>query len=340
MNQSASLDLNTEYPPPDEARDIERMLSHIAALHHPQTDGRMLRAQHAKNTGCVRASFIVDPDLSDEYRHGLFKEPRTFDAIVRFSNASDAVAADGKGTARGMAIKVQNVEGRRAIEGDGDTSQDFLLVNEPAFVFAAVKDYTLLFGLRRRLRLDPLALLLFAFRYPRQAFKVAKAKTQTVEGSLICRYFSMTPFLLGPRAVKFSAKPDPANSEPGPTGLNQDFDFLFERLADHLRNHGAAFEFMVQFQTDAKRMRIEDAMTVWPESDSQFRRVARLVIPPQDLGSEENRAFRNSIEPLSFTPWHALADHKPLGGLNRLRRFAYELSVRRRREFTEKGSMS
>jgi hypothetical protein len=326
------LQLNTEYPPADEAEDVEHMVEHIKSLHHPQTDGRVLRAQHAKDTGSVRARFLVDPDLPQEYRFGVFREPRTYEAIVRFSNASDLSAPDGKGTARGMAIKVLKVEGARAIEGDAETDQDFLLVDAPSFVIAAVKDYTMLFGPRRRIRVDPLALLIFSFSYPRQARKVLIAKTGKTPGKLIQRYWSMTPFRLGPRAVKFSAKPEAINFTPPPSGHEGDSDFLFERLADHLKNGGAAFEFMVQFQTDAERMKIEDAMTEWSEAESPFRCVARLVIPAQDVESQENRAFRASVERLSFTPWHALADHRPLGGLNRLRRVAYEASLQRRRE--------
>jgi hypothetical protein len=53
-----TLELNKEYPPVDEAADIERMAALIEAIHHPQKDGRVLRAQHAKDTGCVKAQFI------------------------------------------------------------------------------------------------------------------------------------------------------------------------------------------------------------------------------------------------------------------------------------------
>jgi hypothetical protein len=68
----------------------------------------------------------------------------------------------------------------------------------------------------------------------------------------------------------------------------------------------------------------------WDESESPFRKVATVRIFAQDLDSPEMRAFRASCETLSFSPWHALAVHKPLGGINRLRRVAYEQSVRHR----------
>jgi hypothetical protein len=87
---------------------------------------------------------------------------------------------------------------------------------------------------------------------------------------------------------------------------------------------------MVQFQEDPVSMPIEDASVEWNESRSRFRKVGTIRIPAQDLESPEMLEFRNSCEVLSFNPWHALADHRPLGGLNRLRRGSYEMSVRRR----------
>jgi len=331
MNNS-KLTLNTEYPPADEAADIQRMVELVMELHHPQTDGRVLRAQHAKDTGCVKAQLIVETGLAEEYRFGVFKEPRTYNnVVIRFSNASEFAESDSSGTPRGMAVKVLNVDGERAIEGDGDSSQDFLLVDSPAFIFSAVKDYTALFALRRRLKNDKLALGAYAFSYPRQAFNVVAAKSHKIKGSLIRQYWSMAPFQLGPRAVKFSAKPRDVNFRPPlPDGPGHVDNFLFKALATHLKDNDASFDFMVQFQTDPERMKIEDAMVEWKDSDSAFHKVATVLIPSQNLGSPENRSFRDSCEGLSFTPWHALADHRPLGGLNRLRRVAYEASVKRR----------
>jgi hypothetical protein len=49
--------------------------------------------------------------------------------------------------------------------------------------------------------------------------------------------------------------------------------------------------------------------------------VATLVIPRQTFDTPERRAFGES---LSFTPWHAIEEHRPLGSLNRARRQIYE----------------
>jgi hypothetical protein len=325
------LELNTEYPPPNEPADIQEMAALIQALHHPQKDGRVLRAQHAKDTGCVKAQLIVEPDLPDEYRYGVFSEPRTYDVVIRFSNASEFAASDAAGTPRGMAIKIPHVDGERVIEGDGDSSQDFLIVDSPTFIFGAVKDYSALFALRHRLKNDALALLAYFPLHPRQAMNVIKARRHTINSPLLQQYWSMSPFRLGPRAVKFTAKPQDANFHSPPLPGPEDAEgFLFQRLANHLKRNDASFDFKVQFQTDPERMPIENAMVEWKESDSPFRKVATVRIPAQDLGSAEMQSFRASCENLSFNPWHTLAEHRPLGGLNRLRRAAYEVSVQRR----------
>jgi hypothetical protein len=55
--------------------------------------------------------------------------------------------------------------------------------------------------------------------------------------------------------------------------------------------------------------------------------VARIEIPPQEFDTPGQNLF---CEALSFTPWHALPDHRPIGVMNRLRKVVY-LSVSRYR---------
>ena len=45
-----------------------------------------------------------------------------------------------------------------------------------------------------------------------------------------------------------------------------------------------------------------------------------LHIPAQQVDSAAQRAFG---ENLSFTPWHSLPEHRPLGGINRARKIVY-----------------
>ena len=48
--------------------------------------------------------------------------------------------------------------------------------------------------------------------------------------------------------------------------------------------------------------------------------VATIRIPRQTFDGAARQAF---CENLSFTPWHSLPEHRPLGGINRVRRAVY-----------------
>jgi hypothetical protein len=67
-------------------------------------------------------------------------------------------------------------------------------------------------------------------------------------------------------------------------------------------------------------MPIEDPGKEWSEAASPFRKVATLRIFRQDFDSAKQREFG---ENLSYTPWHALPEHRPLGGINRARKIVY-----------------
>jgi len=57
----------------------------------------------------------------------------------------------------------------------------------------------------------------------------------------------------------------------------------------------------------------------WSERDSPYVRVAEVRIPRQSIDGREQACERTS-----FNPWHSLSAHRPLGGMNRVRRAIYE----------------
>ena len=76
-------------------------------------------------------------------------------------------------------------------------------------------------------------------------------------------------------------------------------------------------------------MPIEDPRVEWPETMSPFRKLATIRILQQDCDSSRQAIYGDN---LSFTPWHALPEHRPLGGINRARKVIYEAISRRRHE--------
>lgn len=144
------------------------------------------------------------------------------------------------------------------------------------------------------------------------------------DNPLEIQYWSTTPYKLGAGAMKFSFRPELHEL---PTLPLKSADKLRRAMAAHLRQREARFDFLVQLQTNPQSMPIEDATQRWDEQDSPFLKVATLRIPPQTFESAAQLEFG---EKLSFSPWHCIAEHRPLGGINRARKLLYEVMSDRR----------
>jgi hypothetical protein len=99
-----------------------------------------------------------------------------------------------------------------------------------------------------------------------------------------------------------------------------DADYLSKAIERHLERVPACFDFQVQFQADPDDMPIEDASVIWNEDAASFQTVARITVEQQDFTGESNRA---KCERMAFNPWQSLAEHRPLGGINRVRQQVY-----------------
>ena len=92
------------------------------------------RGQHPKHHGFLRARFTVLENVPAELRVGLFREPKTYTAVIRFS--STAEQDDRVLDNHGMAIKVLGVKPTKLSEEQKDaetTTQDFVLLDHPLF---------------------------------------------------------------------------------------------------------------------------------------------------------------------------------------------------------------
>ena len=104
-------------------------------------ENRPLRGFHAKIHAGFIAEFQVLADLPEHTRHGVFAAPRTFPAVVRFSNGASHINPDRKPEPRGIAIKLIGVEGRKLLHGqEDDLTQDFLATSHS--VTSTVRDVT------------------------------------------------------------------------------------------------------------------------------------------------------------------------------------------------------
>jgi hypothetical protein len=334
VERGRSISYMGELVPPNEDAFIAELVSSStesinASTVNPRPPYR--RDVHAKTHGCVRAEVQTLAQLAPELRQGVFASPgRTYRAWIRYSSGNTDVQSDATKDARGMALKLTGVDGPGLLDLPADAgTQDFVMINSPMFFIRNVEEYAkfariladgnrfgYFFGLR-----NPLT---WHLRDMRLALKTLKAAPASL---LHEQYYSLTAYKFGPTlTVKFSAR---ACTTQPPARVNRGLpDFLRDEMRAELRNDSACFDLMVQPQVAGKNMPIEDPSVEWDEADSPFVPVARVTIPKQEFDTDPQKAF---CEDLSFSPWHALPDHRPLGGLNRVRRAVYLEDARYRR---------
>lgn len=280
------------------------------------------RDAHAKAHGCVRARFEVY-DTESVYNHGIFKVPGNYEAWVRFSNGSVPTIPDNKPDARGMAIKVMDVPGTQLLPSllAGKT-QDFVMVNSPAFFVRSIENYR---DLERAAAANrPFSYFLGKYYLNpfkwnlRQLYLGLSSRKKAPPTPLSTQYWSMSPYNLGPHQIKYSAKSCEVYEA---QGLDRnDPNLLREGMKSVLRSRDACFQFMVQLRDPDERMPIQDTTVVWSEEKSPFVPVARVHIPRQEFDSPQQNEL---CEDLSFNPWHAVKGMEPIGYLNELRRDLY-----------------
>jgi hypothetical protein len=316
------LELGKEYPLPDEPAQIAEILQLFTAMterKYPPGVRPMRRDAHTKTHGCLKAEFTVLPDIPEQARVGLFRTPATYQAWIRYSNAFSSIASDRDLDVRGMAVKVMGVEGEKVLESEKhEKTQDFLMISHSVFFSPNVKAYVE-FSRKYVKRESTLGYQERPDRWKQAGILYRASRRGNVTNPLTTRFWSSVPFALGSSAIKYSATPCGGADEKGRPADSQ--NFLREAMVAHLKSRDACFDFAVQFQTDPVKMPIEDPSIEWEERDSPFINVAKIHIPAQTFDSPQQMDY---AEHLSFTPWHCLPEHRPLGGVNRIRKSVYE----------------
>ena len=265
--------------------------------------------------------------------------PATYPVVLRFSTNPGDILDDTVSAPRGLAMKIIGVEGERLPGSEGDATQDFVLVNGPAFVAPDAAAFS------RSLRLLAATtdtgqlwkkLLSAALRQAVAGLKTVGVDAGTLKALggqpmthlLGETFYSQTPFRHGLHVAKLSLAPvtemlrsfkdQPVDLAGRPNGLRG-------AVIEHFRLNGGEWELRVQLRTNAQTMPVEDASVPWPEDESPYVAVARLTVAPQPAWSEERA--RQADDGLSFSPWHGIVDHQPLGSVNRARKDPYAMSA-------------
>jgi catalase len=305
--------------------------------------GHALRAVHAKSHGLLKGSFEVLPGLPPSLAQGLFQKPATYPAVMRFSTIPGDLLDDSISTPRGLAIKVIGVEGKRLEGSEQESNQDFVMVNGPTFnapnAKAFHKSLKLLVPTTDRIPdiKKGVSAVMRTVEQTLEVFGGQSALAKALGGEppthiLGESFYSQLPLRHGDYIAKVQLVPvseDLIRLSGQPIDIAQP-DILRELVIDHFRSNTSVWEFRVQLCTDLATMPIDDPTKRWDEVQSPFIAVARLTVEPQPAWSDSRSEAVD--DGMSFSPWHGLEDHRPLGELMRIRKTVYHRSQRFRSE--------
>jgi hypothetical protein len=315
--------MNTEFymgSREEEAAQFLRFANEIRDIQEKQAkdhDQAISRGFHAKAHGCLWGEMVPFPNRDPRTRFGVFAEPSVSRPVwVRFSNGVGWTQDDRKNDARGMAVKVMNVPGTKYNPDEAGT-QDFLMTNSATPVGKNAAEF-MTFAHANAKGLFPS--LLFLVSHPVSGAP-ALIHTDAITSTVNEQYWSGGAYHLGAhQTIKYTAKP--CDGSPS--------RFYGQRGPDYLKadltaaaNGPICYTLYAQFQVDPDRTPIENAAKEWTEDVAPLVRMADIKLPPQDIDSPREAEFCDS---LSFSPWHAIAAHKPMGHINRARQFVYGAS--------------
>jgi len=338
---------SVERPEPNEAQTIQGLIAAMRYVNEKTLadGGHAIRSVHAKTQGILEGYLEVDAHLPCELAQGLFAKSGRYPIVMRFSTLPGDILDDSVSTPRGLSVKIIGVEGERLSGSEGDVTQDFVLVNGPAFGAPTPKKFLPVITLLARTTDKVQGLKKVLSAVMRQVQRVIVAVTgrpnvtvATLGGQpethiLGETFYNQAPVRFGDFIAKISVapiSPELIALEQSPLNVNGVPNGLREAVVNFFRKNGGEWEVRAQLCTDLELMPIENAAVVGPEEKSPFRPIARIKVEPQTAWSEARSSAVD--DGMQFAPWHGLAAHRPLGGIMRARKEVYEAAKKFRAE--------
>jgi len=349
-----------EQPEPDFERSLQAVLDdmkqHMRGSLKTEGVGLVVRNAHAKGYGLARGEVEILSGIPNEYAQGIYAKPGRHEAMVRFSNGTNHVGDDRfLGPITGIGLKLFGIEGRTLLEDEPDSHTfDYALINHPVFFVNTLKHYIFIQSLFANLGLPPPAMtpeekeaalhrILYNFvtgkgTLPPEewAWEELGAFLQLAQHKpinlLLSTYWTMGAVRHGDYVAKVRVAPVQSFAD---RVVQREIDFdsagqVFRpALVAELRERPYEFDIQVQLSTDLVRMPVEKTTVVWPESLSPYVTVAKLRLPQQDIGGEDN--FER-MDKTSMAPWRVTEEHRPLGSIMRSRKEVYRQSSLLRHE--------
>ncbi|MDO6737647.1 hypothetical protein [Wenyingzhuangia sp. 2_MG-2023] len=295
--------------------------------------GNTKRDAHPKTHAVVKGLFHINPDLPETLKIGLFNNPSSYQAVIRFSNASHIIKPDSKPDIRGISIKLLGIKGDRVKNSIETKTQDILLMTHPTMPLGTLKKFHN--TITNTVNTNILKRLFWVVKNKTLFNKIRQAeKTHNSLSDL--SYWSTTTYAFGDKIIKY--KLTPKVHENKTYAINQNPNFLKERLISELTNNDIVFDFCVQFYKNDTLTPLDDMSLDWDETLNPFLKVATLVIPSQTVKEQPE-----IDKLLTFSLTNSLLAHKAVGELNEVRIKIYQKLAQLRhklnhldlKEFTE-----
>ncbi|MFK3741590.1 catalase family protein [Massilia sp. TN1-12] len=323
----------------DEARLTDEIVEQMAATNRCafERHRHAIRDAHAKSNGLLVGELEVNANLPPELRQGIFAEARIYHVVARLSSAPGDIHSDKIPAPRGFALKVMGVEGERLSPGIAGANQDFLMVNFPVLAFGTIPKYKQMLALLEANAHAPDTFQRLVAGTARGAKELVQAlglePGATLEGlardnhhPLGETYHTQAAIRFGDYIAKLALAPKSAEvrSLAGQPLREVHNACMRDAVSAFFAEHDAEYELSAQLCVDLTAMPVEDAAVRWSEERSPHRPIATLRFPPQPTATPGRQVYGDDV--LSFNPWNGIEAHRPLGGIMRIRRAAYERS--------------
>lgn len=340
-NEPLLFETTFERMSPDESKISEQLAEVLHSIMETtfKDSGHAIRGVHAKSHGLLRGSITILDDLPVTLCQGVFATPGKLPVILRFSTNPGDILEDNVSTPRGLAMKIIGVEGARLPGSEGAITQDFVMINAKAFASPTPKAFLKTLKLlakttdRAPRTKKALSALLRGVERTLESVGAESATLKSLGGHpqthiLGESFNTAVPILYGLYYAKIAVVPV-SSSLIALTNkvldLSDSPHALRDAVKEFFEQNNGVWEVRVQLGTDIEKMPIEDASVEWPEFLSPYITVARIDVGRQSSWSEEK--INEIEEKMSFSPWHGIAAHRPLGGIMRVRKPSYEMSA-------------
>ena len=295
-----------------------------------------------KTQAVVKGTLTISSDLPGHLRQGLFAQAKSHPVAARYANEPVFLQPDTAPGPRGLGLKVFSVEGERiAISGNESlTTQDFTFNNAPMLELTDIDTCLDIMQLREKYFDSPTKLSL-ATMARTDALKQSAPGMLPNTNIISMPMFTQSAFRFGdyyghlglfPAIEAMTIRTETVPSDAAPT-------ILSDWLTDFFGKNEAKYELKIQLGTDPVHHPTEDASVVWDEKTAPWQTLGSITFPRRDgVMSPERRTFWE--ERMRLDPWKGLEAHRPLGSINRLRRWVYGSSQGQRAQLNANENLS